>query len=38
VVFLPFVLLLGALVARSAWGVWRALRGHDLQDAGIPAS
>jgi TRAP-type C4-dicarboxylate transport system permease small subunit len=36
VVFLPFVLLLAALVARSAWGVWRALRGEDLQDAGIP--
>lgn len=35
-VFLPFVLLLAALVARSAWAVIRALRGLDLEDAGLP--
>jgi len=38
IVFLPFAMLLAALVVRSAWGVWRALQGHDLHDAGIPAS
>ena len=37
-VFLPFVLLLAALVVRSAVGIWRALRGLDLEDAGIPAA
>jgi TRAP-type C4-dicarboxylate transport system permease small subunit len=37
-VFLPFVLLLAALVVRSAVGIWRAWRGQDLEDAGIPAS
>ena len=37
-VFLPFVLLLAALVVRSAIGIWRALRGLDLEDAGIPAA
>ncbi len=30
-VYLPFVLLLGALVLRSALGIWRALRGIGLQ-------
>jgi TRAP-type C4-dicarboxylate transport system permease small subunit len=30
-VFLPFVALLLALVVRSAWNVWRALRGQGLQ-------
>lgn len=30
VVFLPLVLLVVAIVVRSAWGVWRALGGHDL--------
>jgi len=35
-VFLPFALLLAALVARSAWGIVRALRGLDLEDAGLP--
>jgi TRAP-type C4-dicarboxylate transport system permease small subunit len=34
-VFAPFVLMLAALVLHSAWGVWRALRGQDLEDAGI---
>lgn len=29
-VFLPLVLLVAALVARSAWGLWQALRGRDL--------
>ena len=37
-VFLPFVMLLAALVVRSAIGIWRAWRGLDLEDAGIPAS
>jgi len=37
-VFLPFVGLLAALVVRSAVGIWRALRGLDLEDAGIPAA
>ena len=35
-VFLPFVMLLAALVVRSAWGLWRALRGQGLEDAGLP--
>ena len=30
-VFLPFVLLLLALVVRSAWGIWDAWRGRGLQ-------
>ena len=37
-VFLPFALLLVALVVRSAVGVWRALRGLDLDDAGVSAA
>ena len=37
-VFLPFVLLLAALVVRSAIGLWRAWHGLDLDDAGVPAS
>ena len=37
-VFLPFVLLLAALTVRSAIGIWRALHGLDLEDAGIPAA
>ncbi len=37
-VFLPFVLLLVALVVRSALGMSRALRGLDLEDAGLPVS
>jgi len=37
-VFLPFVLLLAALAVRSVIGIWRAWRGLDLEDAGIPAS
>ena len=37
-VFLPFVLLLAALVVRSTVGIWRALRGLDLEDAGIPVA
>jgi TRAP-type C4-dicarboxylate transport system permease small subunit len=35
-VFLPFVLLLVALVARCAWGIWSALRGQGLEEAGLP--
>jgi TRAP-type C4-dicarboxylate transport system permease small subunit len=31
-VFLPFVFLLVALVARSAWAIWRAIKG-DVMDA-----
>ncbi len=37
-VFLPFVLLLAALVVRSGIGIWRAWHGLDLEDAGIPAA
>ena len=29
-VFLPFVLLMVALVARCVWGIWRAMRDHGL--------
>lgn len=34
-VFLPFVLLLIALVVRSAWGIWSAFKGEDLETQGI---
>ena len=37
-VFLPFVLLLAALAVRSVVGIWRALHGLDVEDAGIPAA
>ena len=37
-VFLPFVALLVALVLRSLRNIWRALRGLDLGDAGVPAA
>jgi TRAP-type C4-dicarboxylate transport system permease small subunit len=30
-VFLPFVLLLAALVVRSAWAIWNAIRGIGLE-------
>lgn len=30
-VFLPLVLLMVALVVRSAWAIWQALRGHGLE-------
>jgi TRAP-type C4-dicarboxylate transport system permease small subunit len=36
-VFMPFVLLLAALVLRSVWGIWQALRGQGLQDQGLPS-
>jgi TRAP-type C4-dicarboxylate transport system permease small subunit len=36
-VFMPFVLLLASLVARSVWGIWQALRGQGLQDQGLPS-
>jgi len=36
-VFLPFILLLLALVVRSAWGLWGALRGQGLEDQGLPS-
>jgi TRAP-type C4-dicarboxylate transport system permease small subunit len=29
-VFMPFVLLMVALVVRSTWAIWQALRGHGL--------
>lgn len=35
-VFMPFVLLLAALVLRSVWGIWDALRGRGLQAQGLP--
>ncbi len=31
VVYLPFVLLMAALVVRNGWGLWQALRGRNLQ-------
>lgn len=34
-VFLPFVMLLVALVLRSAWQVWRLLRGAPLEEASL---
>ena len=34
-VFLPFVLLLIALVFRSAWGIYGAIRGQGLDEQGI---
>jgi TRAP-type C4-dicarboxylate transport system permease small subunit len=34
-VFLPFVLLLGALVVRSAVGVWQAVKGQGLEAQGL---
>lgn len=30
-IFMPFMLLLVALVARSAWAIWEALRGRGLE-------
>ena len=37
-VFLPFVLLMAALVARAAWAIWNALRGVGLEaDLGVSA-
>jgi TRAP-type C4-dicarboxylate transport system permease small subunit len=30
-VFLPFVVLMAALVLRSAWAIWQALRGRGLE-------
>ncbi len=36
-VFLPFIALLLSLVIRCARNVWRALKGLDLDDAGLPA-
>ena len=30
-IYLPFVLLMAALVARSAWAIWNALRGIGLE-------
>ena len=35
-VFLPFVLLLVALVVRSVWAIAQTLRGEGLEDAGLP--
>jgi TRAP-type C4-dicarboxylate transport system permease small subunit len=37
-VFAPFVALLAALVVRSAWNVVQTLRGHGLDDAGVPVA
>ena len=34
-VFLPFVLLLIALVLKSAWGIYGAIRGQGLDEQGI---
>ena len=35
-VYLPFVLLLAALVLRAAWAIIDTLRGNGLEDAGLP--
>lgn len=37
-VFLPFIALLIALVIRAVWAIGRALRGLDLEDAGVPVA
>lgn len=37
-VYLPFVALLAALALRCAWSAAQALRGHGLEDAGVPAA
>ena len=34
-VFLPFVLLLVALVLRSVWGIWQAIQGRGLEAQGL---
>jgi TRAP-type C4-dicarboxylate transport system permease small subunit len=34
-VFLPFVMLLAVLVVRSAWQLWRLLRGAPLDEPGL---
>jgi hypothetical protein len=34
-IFLPFVLLLIALVLKSAWGIYAAIKGQGLDDQGI---
>jgi TRAP-type C4-dicarboxylate transport system permease small subunit len=36
-VFMPFVLLLGALVVRNAWLAWRMLRGDAPEEPGLPS-
>lgn len=36
-VFMPFMLLLVALVIRSAWAVWGALRGQGLEAQELPS-
>lgn len=35
-VYLPFVLLLAALVLRATWAIVETLRGRGLEDAGLP--
>ena len=35
-VYLPFVLLLAALVLRAAWAIVDTVRGNGLEDAGLP--
>jgi TRAP-type C4-dicarboxylate transport system permease small subunit len=36
-VFMPFVLLLAALVVRNAWLAWRMLRGDAPEEPGLPS-
>ena len=36
-VFMPFVLLLVALVVRNAWGIWQAVRGEGLESQELPS-
>ena len=33
--FLPLVLLMAALVVRSAWAIWQAVRGIGLQQSDL---
>ena len=35
-IFLPFVLLLAALVVRSSWNIWQAIKGQGLEAQGLP--
>jgi TRAP-type C4-dicarboxylate transport system permease small subunit len=34
-IFLPFIFLLCALVVRSAWAIWQAIKGQGLEAQGI---
>ncbi|MES2980637.1 MAG: TRAP transporter small permease [Pseudomonadota bacterium] len=36
-VFMPFVLLMLALVVRSVWAIWQSIKGEGLEQQGIPS-